>query len=132
MLTGGVVMLGAALVHGERMTAFPDAEALGAFAYLVVFGSIIAYTAYAFLLANVRPALATSYAYVSPVVAVFLGALVANEQVTVVAVAALALILAGVAIIATVRAPVKRPEPEVGGTAIAADVPATDSRARTG
>jgi drug/metabolite transporter (DMT)-like permease len=132
MLTGGIVMLGAALVHGERMAAVPGVGALGAFAYLVVFGSIAAYTAYAFLLANVRPALATSYAYVSPVVAVFLGSLVASEQVTGVAVAALALILAGVAIIATVRTPEKRRTPELDGDAIAVDVPTTDSRARTG
>jgi drug/metabolite transporter (DMT)-like permease len=93
-----------------------------------VFGSIIAYTAYAFLLAKVRPALATSYAYVSPVVAVFLGAIVAGEQVTKVAAAALALILAGVAIIATQRSPAKI-EPAPGR---AADPIGADSRARTG
>lgn len=128
MLTGGTVLLGAALLRGERMTAMPDAQALGSFAYLVVFGSVIAYTAYAFLLAKVRPALATSYAYVSPVIAVFLGAMVAAEKVTPAAVVALALTLAGVAIIATQRAPAKKlqalPRPE--------DPIAGDSRARTG
>ena len=125
MLTGGTVILAVALLRGERMTAIPDAQALGAYLYLVVFGSIIAYTAYAFLLAKVRPALATSYAYVSPVVAVFLGAVVAAEQVTHVAVAALALILTGVAIIAAQRAPAKKPELSPGPVA-------ADSRARTG
>jgi drug/metabolite transporter (DMT)-like permease len=125
MLTGGAVILAAALLRGERMTAIPDAQALSAFAYLVVFGSIVAYTAYAFLLARVRPALATSYAYVSPVIAVFLGAIVAAEQVTGVAVAALALILGGVAIIAVQRAPAKKPEAVRDGIVI-------DSRARTG
>jgi drug/metabolite transporter (DMT)-like permease len=129
MLTGGVVILGVALLRGERMTALPDPQALGAFAYLVIFGSIIAYTAYAFLLAKVRPALATSYAYVSPVVAVFLGALVAAEPVTPLAVAALALILAGVAIIAVQRGPAKKLEPAPDTTV--ADSRA-DSRARTG
>ena len=129
MLTGGTVLLAAALLRGERMTAMPDGQALGAFAYLVVFGSIIAYTAYAFLLAKVRPALATSYAYVSPVIAVFLGAIVAAEKVTPAAVAALALILGGVAIIAAQRSPAKKlqaavPRPE--------DSIAADSRARTG
>jgi drug/metabolite transporter (DMT)-like permease len=125
MLTGGTVILVAALLRGERMTAIPDAQALGAFAYLVVFGSIVAYTAYAFLLARVRPALATSYAYVSPVIAVFLGAIVAAEQVTAAAVGALALILGGVAIIAVQRAPAKKAEPVRDRLAI-------DSRARTG
>ncbi|HWE26175.1 MAG TPA: drug/metabolite exporter YedA [Myxococcales bacterium] len=128
MLTGGTVILGAALLRGERMTAVPDAQALAAFAYLVVFGSIIAYTAYAFLLARVRPALATSYAYVSPVIAVFLGAIVAAEKVTPNAVFALVLILAGVAIIATQRSPVKRVEPMAPARAA---IPA-DSRARSG
>jgi drug/metabolite transporter (DMT)-like permease len=115
MLTGGAVLLVVALLRGERMTAMPGAQALGAFLYLVVFGSMIAYSAYTFLLANVRPALATNYAYVSPVVAVLLGALLAGESVTGVAVAALALILAGVAIVATrgsVREPARLPPQE--------------------
>src|SRR5262249_49798403 len=86
---------------GERLTAVPDARALGAFLYLVVFGSMVAYSAYTFLLANVRPALATSYAYVTPVVAVLLGALLARGRVTSVSVAALAPLLTGVALVAT-------------------------------
>jgi len=107
MLTGGAVLLCAALLSGERLTAVPDARALGAFLYLVVFGSMVAYSAYTFLLANVRPALATSYAYVTPVVAVLLGALLAGERVTSVSVAALALILTGVALVATRGSPVE-------------------------
>ena len=103
MLTGGAVVLAVALVRGERMVALPGAQAMLAFLYLVVFGSMIAYSAYAFLLANVRPAMATSYAYVNPVVAVVLGALVAGEQVGLLAVGALVLILGGVAIIASQR-----------------------------
>ena len=118
MLTGGAVLLVVALLRGERMTAMPGAQALGAFLYLVVFGSMVAYSAYTFLLANVRPALATNYAYVSPVVAVLLGALLAGERVTGVAVAALALILAGVAIVATrgsLREPVRHPPQRADG-----------------
>jgi len=103
MLTGGAVVLAVALVRGERMVVLPGAQATLAFLYLVVFGSMIAYSAYAFLLANVRPAMATSYAYVNPVVAVVLGALVAGEQVGLLAVGALVLILGGVAIIASRR-----------------------------
>ena len=116
MLTGGAVLFCAALLRGERMSAVPDARALGAFLYLVIFGSIVAYSAYAFLLAKVRPALATSYAYVNPVVAVLLGAAFAGERVTALALGALALILAGVAIVAaqgSVSAPVRAQEAEV-------------------
>ena len=110
MLTGGAVLFCAAVLHGERMTALPDPRALGAFVYMVIFGSIVAYSAYAFLLAKVRPALATSYAYVNPVVAVLLGAAFAGERVTALALAALALILAGVAIVAA-QGPVSAPAP---------------------
>jgi drug/metabolite transporter (DMT)-like permease len=118
MLTGGAVLLAVAFIRGERMAAWPGAQALGAFLYLVVFGSIVAYSAYTFLLARVRPALATNYAYVSPVVAVLLGALLAGERVTGVAVAALVLILAGVAIIATrgsASEPTRLPPQEADG-----------------
>jgi len=111
MLTGGAVLLGVALLRGERMISFPGAQALAAFLYLVVFGSIVAYSAYTFLLARVRPALATNYAYVSPVVAVLLGAALAGERITAVAVGALALILAGVAIVATQRPPAETAAP---------------------
>ena len=125
MLTGGAVLLLAAVVRGERITALPGVVPLGAFFYLVVFGSIVAYSAYTFLLARVRPALATNYAYVTPVVAVLLGAAVAGERVTGLAIGALALILGGVAIVATQK-PAAEPAARV------APPVARDSRARTG
>jgi len=118
MLTGGAVLFGAALLRGERMHVVPDAQALGAFLYLVVFGSIVAYSSYAFLLAKVRPALATSYAYVNPVVAVLLGAAFAGERVSPIALAALALILGGVAIVAAQKSspePARIPPQEADG-----------------
>ena len=49
------------------------APALWAFAYLVVFGSIVAFTAYAYLLRNARPTVVSTYAFVNPIVAVLLG-----------------------------------------------------------
>jgi drug/metabolite transporter (DMT)-like permease len=103
MLGGGAVILVAALLHGERMTALPPARATAAFVYLVSFGSIVAYSAYAFLLQRVRPALATSYAYVNPVVAVGLGAALGGESIAPNAVWALILILSGVGIVAAQR-----------------------------
>ena len=105
MLAGGALILLVALVRGERLTAVPSPRALWAMAYLIVFGSIVGYSAYQYLLSRVRPTLATSYAYVNPVVAVSLGALLAGEAVAPRAIGALGLILGGVAMLALRRAP---------------------------
>ena len=71
-----------------------------AIAYLTVFGSIVAFTAYNWLLRNVRPTLATSYAYVNPLVAVMLGWLLGGESIGVLTLAAAAVSIAGVVLIA--------------------------------
>lgn len=73
MLTAGIVLLLAAFISGERLTTLPDFSGFLAVGYLALFGSIIAINAYMYLIRNVSPALATSYAYVNPVVAVLLG-----------------------------------------------------------
>ncbi|WP_367299283.1 drug/metabolite exporter YedA [Hafnia alvei] len=73
MLTAGIVLLIASAIAGERMTQMPSIQGILAVSYLAVFGSLIAISAYMFLIRNVRPAVATSYAYVNPVVAVLLG-----------------------------------------------------------
>ena len=73
------------------------------FAYLVTFGSLIGFTAYAYLLAHTTAAKAATYAYVNPVVAVLLGWAFANEPVTSRTLVAAAVILAGVAIITVAR-----------------------------
>ena len=70
-----------------------------AFGYLVV-AAAVGYGAYAYLLQRVRPALATSNAYVNPVIAVALGAAFAGERISVLGLAALLLILSGVALTA--------------------------------
>ena len=70
-----------------------------AVSYLCVFGSIIAFTAYVWLLHNVRPVLAGSYAYVNPVIAVALGASLAGERFSRSEFGAMAVILAGVVVI---------------------------------
>jgi drug/metabolite transporter (DMT)-like permease len=103
MLCGGAVILVAAILHGERFAAVPGPRALFSFAYLVVFGSMVAYSAYAYLLRTVKPSLATSYAYVNPVVAVGLGALLGGESFAAASIGALGLILAGVGIVASQR-----------------------------
>lgn len=103
MAAGGAVLLLASLARGERFSAIPSGRALAAFAYLVTFGSLIGYSAYNYLLGKVRPALATSYAYVNPIVAVGLGAGLAHEAVAPGALGALALILGGVGLLAFQR-----------------------------
>ena len=99
MLAGGAVLLIGSLLSGERMSQWPSAAGWGALAYLVLFGSIIAFSAYLYLLKHVRPASATSYAYVNPVVAVVLGILFAGERVGTVEWLAMAVIIGAVVLI---------------------------------
>ncbi|MCL1598080.1 MAG: EamA family transporter, partial [Actinomycetia bacterium] len=103
LLVAGVVMLVVGPLMGERVEAMPGAVAWMALAYLIVMGSIVAYTAYVYLLKTVRPSLATSYAYVNPAVAVFLGLTLGAEIITGPIFIALPLILAGVGLIASVN-----------------------------
>jgi drug/metabolite transporter (DMT)-like permease len=99
MLVGGVVMLLVSLVLGERVVTPVPARALGAWLYLAVAGSLVAYSAYTWLLRHTRPAVATSYAYVNPVVAVVLGALMGGERVGPEVLVAVALIAAATGLV---------------------------------
>ena len=117
MLTGSAWMLGAAAVSGERIHEWPTFSATAALLYLVVAGSIFGFTAYIWLLHHVRPALATSYAYVNPPIAVLFGALLAGERFTSHDLGAMAVILVGVVIITLAKA-------RAGKTAVAAAAPA--------
>lgn len=100
LLSAGGFLFILSAAFGERMTALPSPPALFALAYLVVFGSLVAYGAYTYLLRAVRPALATSHAYVNPLVAVVLGTAVAGEHISGLSWMAMAVILAGVAALA--------------------------------
>ncbi|MFC3551341.1 drug/metabolite exporter YedA [Lysobacter cavernae] len=111
MLTGSIWMLGAAVVTGERITTLPTMSATAALLYLVVAGSIFGFTAYIWLLHHVRPALATSYAYVNPPIAVLFGALIAGERFTAHDLGAMAVILLGVGIITLAKARASKPVP---------------------
>ncbi len=102
MLAGGAIMLIVSVTLGER-PGVPTARSTLAFAYLLVFGTLVAFTAYAYLLHRVSPALATSNAYVNPLVAVLLGTSIAGESVSANAALALIVILAGVGLIAYAR-----------------------------
>ena len=104
MTCASVVLIIFALALGERLPAHPTLRATLALAYLVVFGSIIAFSAYLYVLKTVRPAVATSYAYVNPPVAVLFGVLVAGETVGPFDLVGMAIILVGVGIITLLRA----------------------------
>lgn len=85
MLCGGclLLLLGLATGDPQRLNlANASWTSIGAFFYLLVFGSLVGFTAYSWLLNNVTPARAATYAYVNPVVAVFLGWLIAGEPLT--------------------------------------------------
>ncbi len=104
LLAGGVLLTSLGLIRGERVVGVPPTSAWLALAYLIVFGSIIAFTAYYYLMRTVRPGLATSYAYVNPVVAVVLGLTLGGELITGPIFIALPLILLGVGLVATAHA----------------------------
>ncbi|MBX3160181.1 MAG: drug/metabolite exporter YedA [Deltaproteobacteria bacterium] len=79
MITGGVALAAIAAAHGERLPLDASAQAWLALAYLCVAGSLLGFTAYNWLLRNARPVVATSYAYVNPILAVLLGAALSGE-----------------------------------------------------
>ncbi|MWL73589.1 drug/metabolite exporter YedA, partial [Escherichia coli] len=96
MVTAGIVLLVASLLSGEKLTALPGLSGFLAVGYLAIFGSVIAINAYMFLIRNVSPAVATSYAYVNPVVAVLLGTGLGGETLSSVEWIALGIILMAV------------------------------------
>ncbi len=103
MLCASVALLGVGFASGERLPSHPTMSATLAVAYLAVFGSIIAFSAYLYVLKHARPAVATSYAYVNPPVAVLFGVLLAGEHVGPYDLAGMTIILIGVAVITLAR-----------------------------
>lgn len=103
MLSAGAFFVVISLILGESFKSAPSAASISALVYLIIFGALIAFSAYMYLLNNVRPALATSYAYVNPVVAVVLGVGFAGEQISWFGVAGMLVILTGVAAMSLVR-----------------------------
>ncbi len=104
MLTGGALLMLAGGVTGEWTRFAPahvSAHSWVAWVYLVTFGSLIGFTAYVWLLQVASPAHVSTYAYVNPVVAVFLGWALAGEQVTSRTLLAAAAIILAVVIIVT-------------------------------
>jgi len=104
MLCGGAAMLVAGLAFGERFDGWPTLHGTLSVGYLASFGSIVGFSAYIWLLHHVRPALAGSYAYVNPVIAVVLGAWLAGERFGVHDIGAMGVVLLGVVAITLAKA----------------------------
>jgi drug/metabolite transporter (DMT)-like permease len=119
MLTGGGALLVLAFLLGELGDVDPDAisaRSLLALAYLIVFGALIAFSAYIWLLSVSTPARVGTYAYVNPVVALLLGWALAGEPLTFRSLVAAAIILGSVVVITEGRRPRRRPGPTPGAT----------------
>ena len=108
-MTGGAVgLLLVGVARGERFDASTvTTSSLLALVYLVLFGSIVAFTAYSWLLGTAPLSQVATYAYVNPVVAVVLGALVAGEHVTAVSLVGGAVTVLAVAIVVSEQRPVE-------------------------
>jgi len=111
MLSGGllVTIVGFSIGEGSRFAINP--RTFTGWAYLTIFGSVIAYTAFVYALAHMRATSLSLYAYVNPAVAVVLGWLILDERLTWVSIVAMTVILGGVAIVQTARE--KAPEPVI-------------------
>lgn len=113
MLGGGLALALVAWLHGDFASlevARISARGWFAFGYLVVFGSLIGFSTFVWLMKHSTPARAATYAYVNPVVAVFLGWLILDEPVTTRTLVASAVIVAAVAIITTEKSRAAKPK----------------------
>jgi drug/metabolite transporter (DMT)-like permease len=116
MLAASAFLAVAGLAKGETRAIHTDTfstKPVIAFVYLVLVGSLIAFSAYAWLLKNVRVSIVSTYAFVNPVIAVALGTVFLNEAIGWSTVAAGAAIVVAVVLIVTARAPKQRVSGEV-------------------
>jgi drug/metabolite transporter (DMT)-like permease len=117
MLFGGIVVDVIGLAVGEGSRFHVNTRTLGALVYLALIGSVIAYSAYVFAVKHLETTKMSLYAYVNPVVAVFLGWLILREPLTWVSILAMVIILGGTAVVQlsrmrpSLRATVEMPAP---------------------
>jgi drug/metabolite transporter (DMT)-like permease len=104
MVVGGAVLIVLSVMLGETWPVKVTEKSIWAMIFLIFFGSIIAYSAYQYLLKTVRPALATSNTFVNPIVAMFLGVWLANEVIDAQEVLALVIIIIGVLLVMPFKA----------------------------
>jgi drug/metabolite transporter (DMT)-like permease len=99
MMIGGAVITALGLVRGESNQWQFTSDGIGALVYLIIFGSIVGYTAYAYALRHASATVVGTYAYVNPVVAVLLGWMILDEAITLRTIGAMGLILGAVLMI---------------------------------
>jgi drug/metabolite transporter (DMT)-like permease len=104
MLTAGVMALGVSAALGEHWALPISPRVWWAWVYLVVFGSVVAFSAYRFVVERVSATLASTYAYVNPPVALFVGWWLGNESFSVNTLVGLPIVLTGVAMLAWAQA----------------------------
>src|SRR5437899_9088514 len=124
MLCGGLLLLLASFATGETRRFHPGSMSilsLASFAYLVIIGAVVGYTAYIWLLRNCDPAKVATYAYVNPIVAVLLGTAFAGETLTMRTFVAAALIIGSVALVITAQQLRLRAEPQISAAVTPAD-----------
>ena len=109
MFFAGLMFLALGTVTGGVFSARFDAAGVGAILYLIVVGSWIGFTAYVWLLANVPAAKAATYAYVNPVIALFLGWWFLDEPITSAILVGSAIVVAAVALVTSARVPAPAP-----------------------
>jgi len=103
MLIGGVLVGICGLAAGELPRFHVTPKTFAALAYLSLFGSVLAYTAYNVAMKSLRTTTMSLYSYVNPVVAVILGWVILHEQLTWISITAMAVILAGMALVQVSR-----------------------------
>jgi drug/metabolite transporter (DMT)-like permease len=126
MLAGGTVLIVAGIARGEVAHVKPSAfsgDSLAAFAYLVIAGSLVAFTAYVWLLQHAPVSKVATYAYVNPAVAILLGWIILSERITAVTLIGAAIILASVAFIVR-RDPTSKTPPDAVAPATPDALPA--------
>jgi len=111
MFCGGIALLGAGVLRGEIPRVHPSqfsAASIWGLLYLILFGSLIAFSSYVWLLRNVRTTIVGTYAYVNPFVAIVLGTVFVNEKLTATTFVAGVIIVVSVALIVAVGPPAKK------------------------
>src|SRR5438046_868211 len=124
MICGGILLLLTGALTGEMRRFHPGSVSIlsvASFAYLIIIGAVVGYTAYIWLLRHCDPAKVATYAYVNPIVAVFLGAAFAGETLSMRTLVAAGLIIGSVAIVITAQQLRARVAPAFSATVAPAD-----------
>jgi drug/metabolite transporter (DMT)-like permease len=126
LLSGGVVLGIVGIAGGELGRIHPEdfsRSSILALAYLIVFGAVVAFSAYSYMVRNASPAIVSTYAYVNPVIAVFLGWAILDEKISATTFLAGAIVVVAVAMIVSSRVRGEG-EPAAGAPPLEEAVPA--------